>query len=129
MEKTSKGKSCWYGYLNAGKRSSPVLRDDLLVSGNSKTIYMYNLNRDEIIEYALEIVEKKLRDLKADESEYVNVLDAGYRKARRDFKVRGAGKRKTIDFVNDLPRELETSSDNDSYNKDDSDMWSERLEA
>jgi len=105
MARTSEGKSYWYGYLNAGKRSSPVLRDDLLESCDSKTIYMYNLNRDEIIEYALEIVEKKLRDLKEDESEYINELDAGYKKARRNFKVRGAGKRRTIDSVNHLPRE------------------------
>lgn len=90
MAKTSKGKSsCWYGYLMAGERSSPVLRDSHLDTGSPKTIYMYNLKRGEIIEYTSEIVEKKLRDLKPDESGYITELDAGYKKARRSFKGRG----------------------------------------
>jgi hypothetical protein len=90
MARESKGKSsCWYAYLMAGDRSSPVLRDSHLDTGNPKTIYMYNLERGEIIEYACEIVEKKLRDLKPDESGYITKLDAGYKKARRSFKGRG----------------------------------------
>jgi len=63
MARTSKGRSCWYGYLMAGERSSPLLRDGRLETRNAKTIYMYNLKRGERIEYALEIVEKKLREL------------------------------------------------------------------
>jgi len=129
MARTSKDKSCWYGYLMAGERSSPVLRDGRLETGNPKTIYMYNLNRGEVIEYALEIVEKKLRNLKADESEYINELDVGYKKARRNFKGRGAGKRRTIGSVSDLLREAAANSDDDSNSNFDSDMWSERIEA
>ena len=46
-------------------------------TGNKKTIYIFNLKRGEIIEYALEIAEQKLRELKADESGYINELEAG----------------------------------------------------
>lgn len=60
-----------------------MLRDRRMETGNKKTIYIFNLKRGEIIEYALEIVEQKLRELKADESGYINELEAGYKKARR----------------------------------------------
>ena len=87
MAKATKGKaSFWYGYLNAGTRSSPVLRDTRLDTGNTKTLYLFNLVRGEILEYAREVVEKKLRELKPAESGFVADLDAGYKKARRNFK-------------------------------------------
>ena len=87
MAKATKGKaSFWYGYLNAGTRSSPVLRDARLDTGNTKTLYLFNLVRGEILEYVHEIVEKKLRELKPAESGFVADLDAGYKKARRNFK-------------------------------------------
>jgi hypothetical protein len=92
MAKATKGKaSFWYGYLNAGTRSSPVLRDARLDTGNTKTFYLFNLVRGEILEYARDIVEKKLRELKPAESGFVADLDAGYKKARRNFKGRSAG--------------------------------------
>jgi hypothetical protein len=88
---TSKNKaSLWYGYLNAGERSSAVLRDAHLDTGNPKTLYLFNLVRGEILEYAREVVEKKLRELKSAESGYIAELDAGYKKARRNFKDRGS---------------------------------------
>jgi len=62
MAISSKSKaSLWYGYLNAGARSSPVLRDERLVTGNPKTLYLFNLVRSEILKYVHEIVEKILR--------------------------------------------------------------------
>lgn len=111
MARTSKGKPCWCGYLMAGRRSSPVLLDSRLESGSPKTIYMYNLNRDEIIEYVVEVVEKKLRDLKSDESEYIKELDAGYKKACRKFKRRGVGKRQITVSTTVSSREGDYSDD------------------
>jgi hypothetical protein len=87
MAKATKGKaSFWYGYLNAGTRSSPVLQDARLNTSNTKTLYLFNLVRGEILEYAREIVEKKLRELKPADSGFIADLDAGYKKARRNFK-------------------------------------------
>ena len=83
MASSSKSKaSVWHGYLMAGDRSSPVLRDTRLDTNNPKTFYMYNLKRGEILEYAREIVEKKLRELKPGESGFIAELDVGYKKAR-----------------------------------------------
>ena len=130
MARTSKGKSAfWYGYLTAGERSSPVLRDSRMETGNPKTIYMFNLKRGEIIEYALEIVEKKLRDLKPDESGYIGELDAGYKKARRSFKGRVTGKRSVMDDTIATLRQAADSSNDDDISEDDSDMWLESEEA
>ena len=123
MARASKGKSAfWYGYLTAGERSSPVLRDGRLDTGSPKTIYMFNLKRGEIIEYVLEIVEKKLRDLKQDESGFIGELDAGYKKARRSFKARVTGKRSVMDDTIATLRQAADSSNDDVINKVDSEM-------
>ena len=91
MSGSSKGKkNLWYGYLEAGANSTPVLRDDRLNTGNPKTVFLFNLARGRILEYALEIVEPKLRELKGKESKAIAELDAGYKEARRDFKDRSA---------------------------------------
>ncbi|MDH3527153.1 MAG: hypothetical protein OEM43_06580 [Gammaproteobacteria bacterium] len=115
--------SCWYGYLEAGKRSSPVLRDNHLETGNPKTVYMFNLQRGEIIEYSNEIVEKKLRDLKPNEAALIKELDDGYKKARQIFKGRKRRKRNYSDTVNISPYVAAEESDDDVFNYDDSDVW------
>ena len=123
MARTSKSKSSfWHGYLMAGARSSPVLRDRYLETGNTKTIYMFNLKRGEIIEYTLEIVEKKLRDLKPDESRYITELDAGYKKAHRSFK--GRVNRKSSVTVAEIkpPRESKGPGDDKDIKLEDSGM-------
>jgi hypothetical protein len=56
--------SIWYGFLEAGEKSSPVVRDLSLETDNAKTVYLYNFTRGIFLEYALEIVEPKLRTLK-----------------------------------------------------------------
>ncbi|MGE0372799.1 MAG: hypothetical protein AB7Q01_13005 [Gammaproteobacteria bacterium] len=76
----------WCGYLEAGDRSSAVLRDDRLETGNPTTIYLYNLARDEILQYSRELVEPKLRDLRGNESDLAEELKTAYAKARRIFK-------------------------------------------
>jgi hypothetical protein len=119
--------SYWYGYLMAGERSSPVLRDTHLESGNPKTYYLFNLKRGEIIEYASEIVDKKLRDLKPNESRFIAELDAGYKKALRDFKGPGRGKRNLADpGVTTLWDAKDFRGDEVSeISMDDADLWLE----
>ncbi|MGB5306048.1 MAG: hypothetical protein WBO57_07380, partial [Gammaproteobacteria bacterium] len=133
MAKSSKSKaSVWYGYLKAGDRSSPVLRDIRLDTANPVTIYMYNLVRGEIIEYAREIVEKKLRELKPAETKYIAELDAGYKKARRSFKGRGASIRNIPERSGPAhKKEKEPAEDDDisAVIKDNADMWVDTEEA
>lgn len=118
----------WYGYLEAGARSSPVIRDDRLDTGNRKTVYLFNLARNSILEYARDIVEPKLRELRADESDTVTELDSAFKKARRGFKDRGADVRNLLKrgsgrgasnaAVYDIPPD---EDDNDSWAEDDED--------
>ena len=130
MEKTSKSKaSTWYGYLKAGTRSSAVMRDDRLDTGNPNTFYMFNLSRGAILEYAREIVEKKLRELKPDESGLIKELDAGYKKARRNFKDRGAAVRSIVRRAASKSPEKAGQAKGSEVNTDDTDVWANTPEA
>ncbi len=80
----------WYGYLDAGERSSAVAMDNRLSTGDPTTVYLFNLQRNEIIEYKRAIVEPKLRELKGKEQELETELKSAYRKARNGFTPRGA---------------------------------------
>ncbi len=80
----------WYGYLDAGEKSSPVVMDQRLSTANPNTIYVFNLKRSEIIEYRRDIVEPKLRDLGDEESSIIKELKSAYNKARSVFVPRGA---------------------------------------
>jgi hypothetical protein len=87
MSASSKIKNfLWYGYLEAGNRSSPVIRDERLDTGSKKTVFLFNLARGEILEYSRDVVEPKLRELKSSEAKSLKKLDAAYAEARRNFK-------------------------------------------
>jgi hypothetical protein len=81
-------KSLWFGYLNAGSKSSAIIKDSSLSTGNSKTLYLYNHARDSILEYQREIVEPKLRELKDGEAD-VGEMQKAYKKIRSDFTPKG----------------------------------------
>ena len=81
----SNNSDIWYGYLEAGEKSSPVLIDSKMDTGDAKTFYMYNLNSARIIEYKREIAEPKLRSLTSKEATWIEDLTKGYNKARKDF--------------------------------------------
>jgi hypothetical protein len=81
----------WYGYLEAGAKSSPVVIDPMLDTGNPKTLYMYNLNTNKITEYKREIAEPKLRALNAKEASLTQNLKQSYDVARKEFTPRNNG--------------------------------------
>lgn len=78
----------WFGYLEAGDKSSPVVIDPMLDTGNPKTVYMYNLNANKITEYKREIAEPKLRALNDKETTLTQDLQQGYAVARKGFAPR-----------------------------------------
>ncbi|MGR6035809.1 MAG: hypothetical protein ACU4EQ_04585 [Candidatus Nitrosoglobus sp.] len=85
-----KEKTLWYGYLNAGQKSTPIVLDHELHTGNNETIYLFNLIRGEILEYQRQIVEPKLQELSTEQTEVIKQLKAAYAKAKRNFKPQGA---------------------------------------
>jgi len=114
MSASSKIKSSlWYGYLEAGDRSTPVIRDERLDTGSSKTVFLFNLARREILEYSREIVEPKLRDLKSGEAKSLKNLDAAYAEARRNFKDRRARTLNIPEQGGATRRAAESRSDDD----------------
>jgi hypothetical protein len=115
----------WCGHLEAGDRSSAVLRDERLETGNPKTIYLYNLARDEILQYSRELVEPKLRELRANETALAEELKEAYTKARRTFKfnperVLTAPVRKQVRS----PSDKRSTGSDDSYSAGDADTES-----
>jgi len=113
-------KNYWHGYLEAGKKSSPVLRDLNLETGSDDTIYLYSLNRDRILEYQISIVESKLRELREDENELVSALNKSYTKAKKDFTPRGSLPLKQVEITPQASGEKEPDlSDLDDDDIDD----------
>ena len=84
-------KKIWFGFLEAGARSSPVVRDESLDTGRSTTIYLFNFMKGRIIEYQRDIVEAKLRDLTIEESAMLSELESEYLKAKETFIPRAQG--------------------------------------
>lgn len=83
-------KQYWYGYLDAGAKSSPVLLDPNLSTGNSKTIYLFNLGRQRVLEYSREIVDAKMRALLPEEQDVIPALQTAYAQAKGTFFPRGS---------------------------------------
>jgi hypothetical protein len=77
-------------YLEAGAKSSAVVLDPSLHTGNEQTIYLYHQQRNQIIEYRRDIVETKLRDLNGEEAKTAKSLQQAYTQARSGFTPRGA---------------------------------------
>lgn len=67
-----KNKNLWVGYLTMpDKKKTLVASDNRVETGKSSTIYLYNQERDQIVEYSHEIIKAKIKD--APEADY----DAG----------------------------------------------------
>ena len=80
--------SLWFGYLNIGDKSSPVAKNQKLCTGKPDTVYIFNLKRNEIIEYKCDIVEPKLRELTKDEADIKKELKKAFTKAAKTFTPR-----------------------------------------
>ncbi len=74
----------WYGFLEAGAKSSPVVRDMSLEDKGRSTIYLYNYVRGTFVEYSLKVVESKLRKLQPEDIS-LKELDSAFESARKTF--------------------------------------------
>lgn len=83
-----KEETVWYGYLEAGQKSTPVVLDRRLHTGHNETVYLFNFAREEILEYQCRIVEQKLQELKPDQAHLLKQLKAAYSTVRRNFRAR-----------------------------------------
>jgi hypothetical protein len=76
-------KDTWYGVLDAGEKTSPVVLDATLDASQGK-VWLYNHVRNQFIEYARAIVEPKLRELTSEDIPQIE-LDEAYNAARQAF--------------------------------------------
>lgn len=123
--------SYWFGFLDAGTKSSMVARDPDLGTGNTETIYLYHLNQDKIKEYKLEIVEPKLRELNKEEAKKLKTLEKKFKAALSSFTGRASSAASIPDKgkIEEKPKkETETAelgndlamADDDGWEDDDS---------
>jgi hypothetical protein len=99
-------KDIWYGVLDAGEKTSPVVRDDTLDASQGK-VWLYNHLRNQFIEYAAAIVEPKLRELTTGDISQKE-LDEAFKTARQAF----SSSRKSStwsDTKSEAPRAKKTS--------------------
>jgi len=107
----------WYGVLEAGEKTSPVVRDTSLDASQNK-IWLYNYVRNQFIEYAQAIVEPKLRELtKGDVSQ--DVLDKAFRAALQAFS--SSRKARTWSDKKPVAPRVKKEDDEDELNLDISD--------
>ena len=80
-----KDKHLWVGYLTLANKKILVASDDRVDTGNRKTIFLYNQDRNELVEYSREIIQSKLKDAPAADFNPDEIGNA-YQKALRKAK-------------------------------------------
>jgi hypothetical protein len=80
----------WYGFLEAGNKSSPVVIDHNMDTGEKNTVFIYNHNKQEILKYVRELVEPKLRELTAKEKELESLMKKGFSESLKTIKYKVA---------------------------------------
>ena len=76
----------WFGKLETKRNASVVIRDNSLPEALKGRMYLYNAERDQIVEYVEEIVGSKLRELSQEEIDGLGKeLDKNFKAARKAF--------------------------------------------
>lgn len=112
----------WYGFLEAGQKSSPVVIDHSIETGEKNTIFIYNHNKQEIVKYNRELVEHKLRELTAEEKQQEAALKKGFMEAVKKINNKIP---KTFDSPpknKPTPKIVEPSQDEPEVDISDSDL-------
>jgi len=78
----------WYGYLEAGKKSSPVIIDHNMDTGEPNTVFVYNHNKKEILKYVRDLVEPKLRELNDKEKKQETTMKKGFTESLKNMKYK-----------------------------------------
>jgi len=78
----------WFGNLEAGSKSSPIVIDYEMETGEKNAIFIYNHSRKEILKYSRDVVEPKLRELTAKEKDLEAELKKAFGEAMKNFKFK-----------------------------------------
>lgn len=110
-------KNIWYGVLEAGEKTSPVVRDYSIDASQNK-IYLYNYVRNQFIEYAQAIAEPKLRELTAGDISQ-DELDEAFKAAYQAFS--SSRKIPAWTDIKPAPSRVKNEDDEDEIDMDISD--------
>lgn len=79
-------KVVWYGMLKLDSKLTPVIFDPQITPSIKGCIYLYNADRDAIVQYTWDIVQRLLVDLdKTEKNNLKKSLDAKWKAARKKF--------------------------------------------
>lgn len=79
-------KVVWYGKLKVDSKATPVIFDPLLVPSIKGCIYLYNAERDAIVQYTWNIVQGLLVDVdKTEKATIKKAFDGKWKAARKKF--------------------------------------------
>jgi hypothetical protein len=106
---SAKKATLWIGFLDAGSKGSPVVREIGMETGNRDTIYLFNFLKGKILEYRRDIVEPKLRELTADEQPMVPEIRKAFKDVREAFEPRSTRMRLSPPRTAPKRREVELS--------------------
>lgn len=99
----------WYGELRSARGNTIVIYDQDLPDASSGRIYLYNTNRQAIIEYVKEIVENNLHDL---DTHSLKKAQDNYTEAWKGAKNEFLDQHKQhADLEDDVPNTIVTSKD------------------
>lgn len=118
-----KKKKMWFGFLEAGTKGSPVVRDATLETGDPKTVYLFNFMKGRILEYRRDIVEVKLRELATEELAMIPELRKAYKIVRESFQPRPAKPKQAVYRAKPAPKEddfpeFDAGDDDDAFELD-----------
>jgi hypothetical protein len=79
-------KVVWYGKLKIDAKATPVIYDPLISPSIKGCIYLYNSERDTIVQYTWNIVQGLLVDVdKVEKAAIKKAIDAKWKAARKKF--------------------------------------------
>lgn len=114
----AKSKKLWVGFLEAGAKGGPVVRDPGLDTGDPKTVYLFNFMKGKILEYRRDIVEVKLRELETEELAMAPELRKAYKQVRETFEPRTVKPRRPVFRARPEPALDEVPDTDDDFGLD-----------
>ncbi|HBR96323.1 MAG TPA: hypothetical protein DD979_02965 [Gammaproteobacteria bacterium] len=97
-------KAIWYGMLETLRANSVLLRDDGLPEGSEGRVYLYNVDRDQIVEYVEAIVSTKLRELSQEEIQALGKgIEKQYKAARKAFLAEFKSRQNVLNLKSEAP--------------------------
>ncbi len=111
----------WYGEIQSTKGKIIVIRDSELPPANKGRMYLYNVDRDAIIEYDEAIVSPKLVELSEEEKQHVQAKHQKSWEAARKQLIRTHTKITTATTSKKAAPTSDLLPDDDDDNSDDDD--------